>query len=73
MGWARTAAREIWGLFVDDGSFAAAIAVWVAAMWAMRRWVPVSPRFSGALLFAGLGVILAESVWRFARRRRPGG
>ncbi len=73
MGWVRTVLREIWGLFVDDGSFAAAIAVWVAAMWSTQRWMALSPRVAGGLLFAGLALILAESVWRFARRRRARG
>jgi len=28
MGWVKSIAREVWGLFVEDGSFAGAILAW---------------------------------------------
>ena len=39
MLWLRSILTEIWGLFVDDGRFALAILVWLAACWL------VLPRF----------------------------
>lgn len=62
------AVQEIYGLFVEDGSYAAAIAAWlfVAAL--------AFPHFSALgewrapLMFAGLVVILVENVLRTARR-----
>jgi len=72
MGWMRTVVREVWGLFVDDGSFAVAIAVWVGVMWVAERRFGGSSGAVGLALFAGLGVILVESVLRFARGKRAG-
>ncbi len=69
MGWMRTVVREVWGLFVDDGSFALAIVIWVGLVWVMVRRFGVSAAVAGVVLFGGLGVILVESLWRFARRR----
>ncbi|MDQ2834581.1 MAG: hypothetical protein M3Y50_12730 [Acidobacteriota bacterium] len=70
MKWIKTIFREVFGLFVDDVSFAAAILIWLAVM----RWVAprmgVPERFAGAVLFAGLALIVGESVLRFARRKR---
>ena len=54
----------------DDGSFALAILIWLAVV----RWV--TPRFTGpsgitaVVLFAGLALILAESVTRYSRRKQ---
>lgn len=72
MGWLRTVVREVWGLFVDDGSFALAIVVWVGLVWLLVRRFGVSDRVGAMVLFAGLGSILVESLWRFARGRRAG-
>lgn len=69
MGWLRTVVREVYGLFVDDGSFAVAIVVWVGVMWVVVRRFGVSAGVGGGVLFVGLGVILVESLWRFARAR----
>ena len=68
MQWLRTMAREVWGLFVDDGSFAGAILAWlvVAALVLPRT----ASRWAGPVWFAGLAVILVESVARFSRRRK---
>jgi hypothetical protein len=64
MRWLKSIAREVFGLFVDDGSFAIAILVWAALA------VVVLPRgpWTGPALFAGLALILIESVLRFARK-----
>jgi hypothetical protein len=70
MGWISSVLREVWGLFVDDGSFAAAITVWIAFV------LLVLPRFvgfevwGGAVLVGGLAVLLVENVLRHARRPR---
>ena len=69
----RMVLRETFGLFVDDGSFAVAILVWLGLAW----WVlPLFPRFSfvhpwrAIVLFTGLALILVESTTRFARSKR---
>jgi hypothetical protein len=69
MGWLRSIVREMWGLFVDNGSFAAAIVVWLALAVLVLPRVGVSPRAAGPALFAGLAAILIESVLRASHRR----
>jgi|HubBroStandDraft_6_1064221.scaffolds.fasta_scaffold7511980_1 hypothetical protein len=69
MRWIKAIAREVWGLFVDDGSFAFAILVWAAASAGIARIAPAAP-WTGPVLFCGLALILIESVLRFARKPR---
>jgi hypothetical protein len=70
MKWLQNILREIFGLFVDDGSFALAILLWLAIV----RWVMphlnISPSMTGVILFAGLALILAESATRYSRRKQ---
>jgi hypothetical protein len=70
MGWIKSVAREVWGLFVDDGSFAAAIVVWLAVVLLAVRRVAWGARFGGVVLFVGLAAVLIENVLRYARRRQ---
>jgi hypothetical protein len=70
MHWLRTVAAEIWGLFVDDGSFAAAIVVWLAIVLFGLRRLAWASRWGGIALFAGLALVLIENVLRHTRRRR---
>jgi hypothetical protein len=70
MGWIKSIGREVLGLFVDDGSFAVAIVVWLtAAVVGLPRVAP-DGRWCGPVLFAGLVLVLVESVLRYARRKR---
>lgn len=72
----RTIVREIFGLFVDDGSFALLILLWLglalfvlphlAGMGSLTRL----PHWRVFLLFAGLAAILVESTLRYSRRNR---
>ena len=62
--------REILGLFVDDGSFAVVIVVWLVLAVAGLPLVVPEGRWSGPILFVGLALVLVESVLRYARRRR---
>ena len=68
MNWIRNILREVIGLFVDDSSFAALIALWIALLWVGRHYLR-GGMGSGAILFLGLGLILIGSVVRFAKRR----
>lgn len=62
------ALREVWGLFVEDGSFTVAILVCVAlALFALPR-LPVPGSWRGVLLFVLLAAALLENVHRTARR-----
>ena len=68
MSWMRTVLREIFGLFVDDGSFALAILAWLMAVGLVLPRLGMSSAWDGAILFAGLALILIESVARTAMR-----
>lgn len=68
MRWLRSVAREILELFVDDGSFAIAIVVWLALVVVGLPRAAAGARWAGMALFVGLALILIESVLRFARR-----
>ncbi|MGH8141263.1 MAG: hypothetical protein ACREU2_01900 [Steroidobacteraceae bacterium] len=59
---------QIVGLFVDDGSFAAGIVLWVVLVWLARIRFGLSPVWGGIVLFAGLAFILGESAARRSRR-----
>ena len=70
MKWLKNIFREIFGLFVDDGSFALAILIWLALMrWATPR-LNIPSGITGFILFAGLALILAESATRYSGRKR---
>ncbi len=70
MLWLKSIAREVFGLFVDDGSFAIAILVWLAFGTVGLPRIFLAARWTGPLLFVGLAIILIESVLRFSRTRR---
>lgn len=68
MSWLKTAVREVFGLFVDDGRYAFAILVWLGLAWPVLPHLPALEPWSGVLLFAGLAAILAASTMLKARR-----
>ncbi len=66
----RTALEEVIGLFVEDGSLAIGILVWVAlAAWVFPLFGKSGP-WAAPVLFAGLIIILLENVWRSSKKRR---
>ncbi len=68
MSWLKTAVREVFGLFVDDGRYAFAILVWLGLAWLVLPRLPALGTWSGVLLFAGLAATLAASTMLKARR-----
>ena len=68
MRWMKTIVQELFGLFIDDGSFALAIVVWIGVLWFLAGRVLYSATWSGAVLFAGLGLILFASTIRRSRQ-----
>lgn len=71
MKWITNILREILGLFVDDGSFALAILIWLAVVhWAIPR-LSISPAATDAIFFTGLALILVENAIRYSRRSHP--
>lgn len=67
MNWLKGAVRELWGLFVEDGSFALAILIWIALLVFLLPAV-LPDHWRGPVAFAGLAVILIENVVRSARK-----
>jgi hypothetical protein len=61
--------NELWGLFVDDGVFAGAIVVWLAAGWRVLPRLGLPGPLPGVVLFAGLAAILVFGALRAARKR----
>ena len=59
------AARQLYGLFVEDARFAAAIVMWLALFAAFSRYAGGPLR--GLLLFAGFAAILIVSVRHASR------
>jgi hypothetical protein len=70
MSWLKSIAREVFGLFVDDGSFAIAILIWLAVAAGVMRWLVAADRWGGPVLFAGLAIVLVENILRFSRGSR---
>jgi hypothetical protein len=68
MNWLKTILREIFGLFVDNAGFAAAILLWLVLIKILTTQLSIASRWSGIILLAGLALILAESTTRYAKR-----
>lgn len=62
MSWLTSIWSEVIGLFVDDGSFAVAILIWLGACGLVLPRVGVPPALPPVILFAGLVVVLAISA-----------
>jgi hypothetical protein len=62
--------RELIGLFIDDGSLAIGILVWIAIVALALPALGVPEVWRPILLFIGCVVILIENVTRSARRSR---
>lgn len=67
MNWLKTIGREGSGLFVEDGSLAAGIVVWLGLAWIGRSHLPLPESWQGPVLFVGLALILIENTLRRAR------
>ena len=61
--------KELFGLFVDDGSLAIGILALVAAL-AVLMQTGLPPIFAGPLLFIGCVALLVENVARTVRAKR---
>jgi hypothetical protein len=66
----RTALLEVFGLFVEDGSLAILLLLWIGvAAYVLPRW-PGGTELHGPLFGLGVVLILLENVWRSARHAR---
>jgi hypothetical protein len=62
-------ARELLGLFIDDGSFAVAI-ILVVTLSALAAGVDAPPLVTGGVLLFGCFVVVLENISRTTRKRR---
>jgi len=70
MTWILAAARELLGLFVDDGSLALAVLAWIAVAVLAFPALPIDGGWLAVALFVGIALILVENLLRAARRRK---
>ena len=70
MKWLRKIVAELFGLFVDDGHFAIAILIWLGVLWLALPHLPIDDNWRAVIMFAGLAIILIESVLRRGRQRQ---
>jgi hypothetical protein len=63
-----TIARELFGLFVDDGSLAQAIVFLLAVIALLAREEFIDISHAAVLLVAGSIIVLVENVVRSARK-----
>jgi len=70
MKWISSAVRELVGLFVDDGSLALAVLIWIAVAALVFPALPIDRGWLATLLFVGLALILVENLLRSGRRPR---
>ncbi len=66
----KTLLGELFGLFVDDGSLAIGLILWMAVVWFFAPQVPIADTSKAGILVLGFLMILLENVARTARRRR---
>ena len=64
-----TAVRKLVGLFIDDGTLAAVVLVWIAICGLLQPILEQVLPWLGAMLFLGLALILFENAMRAAKRR----
>ena len=64
-------ARKVLGLFVDDGSLAVSILVWIFALHIVAPIVFVDHAWAAPVLFLGCVGILIENVLRTSRQTLP--
>ena len=69
MSRVKTTLAKLVGLFVDDGRFALALALWIGLARLLALYPPLPESWQGIVFFAGLALILVASARRRARNR----
>ena len=62
--------RELVAIFIDDGSIAVALVIWSALAWHLLPDLAINAGWDGPILLLGYVLILAENLYRTARKRR---
>jgi hypothetical protein len=66
-----TTVGKVLGLFVDDGSLAISILVWIFALHLLAPIVSIEQTWAAPVLFLGCAAILIENVLRASRQPVP--
>ena len=69
LGWVRTIAHELLGLFVDDWPFTLALLAWLLVFRVLVQYSSAHARWAGLILFLGFALVLAVSARSSASRR----
>lgn len=64
-------ARKVFGLFVDDGSLALSILVWIFALHVVAPIGSIEQTWAAPVLFLGCAGMLMENVLRASRQPLP--
>jgi hypothetical protein len=64
-------ARKVFGLFVDDGSLALSILVWIFALHVVAPIASIEQTWAAPVLFLGCAGMLIENVLRASRQPLP--
>jgi hypothetical protein len=64
-------APKVFGLFVDDGSLALSILVWIFALHVVAPIASIEQTWAAPLLFLGCAGILLENILRASRQPLP--
>lgn len=63
-----TAFKQLIGLFVEDGTLALLLIIWVGIAAMVLPRVPINSSWNATILFVGCVIILVENVIRAGRR-----
>jgi hypothetical protein len=64
-------ARKVFGLFVDEGSLALSILVWIFVLQVAAPIASIAQTWAAPVLFLGWAVILTENLLRASRQPLP--
>ena len=67
------AVKNVYELFVEDGSLVLVLLAWLGAAYAGSRWLGIPGEWRAPLLFAGCLAALIENIVRAAARRQRQG
>ena len=62
-------ARQVFGLFVDDGGMAVAVLAWLAVVGLLSRLATLSAVWRGPVLLVGLVFLISWACLRSVRQR----
>ena len=65
-----TIIEELWGLFVDDGTLAVGIILWLLFIAFVLPRTAIPTQFDSFILLGGMVLGLMENIWRAAGKQK---